>query len=109
MKYRPSEDERHIASWEGGTHSVGLSLILVNADPGVGPTLHRHAYEEVHALQAGKARFTLGEDEVEAEAGDVVVVPPETWHSFVALRPEKLVMVSIQHSPKFITEWATKP
>ena len=108
MKFKPSQDVRHIASWEGGAHGVGLSLILVNAEPGVGPKLHKHAYEEVHAIQAGRALFTLGEEKVEAGAGEIVVVPPRTWHGFVALGPEKLVMVSIQNSPKFVTEWADK-
>ena len=108
MKYKPLEDERHTASWEGGAHGVGLSLILVNAEPGVGPSLHRHGYEEVHAIQAGKALFTLGEGKAEAGAGEIVVVPPGTWHGFVSLGPERLVMVSTQHSPRFVTEWEAK-
>ena len=108
LKYKPPQDERRIASWEGGAYGIGLSVILVNAEPGVGPALHKHAYEEVHAIQAGRALFTLGEEKVEATAGEIVVVPPGTWHGFVALGPEKLGMVSIQNSPKFVTEWADK-
>jgi quercetin dioxygenase-like cupin family protein len=81
-----------------------MSLIFVDASPGDGPALHRHDYEEVFVLEEGGATFTLGEDEVDASAGDIVVAPAGTPHAFAA-GPDGLRMVAIHHSPRFVTEW----
>jgi quercetin dioxygenase-like cupin family protein len=47
--------------FEGATHGgVDLSLVLTKAQPGEGPSLHRHPYDEVHVMQTGKALFVPG-------------------------------------------------
>ena len=60
---------------EGTDHGAGVSIILVHAQPGRGPALHKHAYEEVFIVQEGRATFTAGDEEREVSAGAIVIVP----------------------------------
>ena len=82
-----------------------VSIILVDTPPGRGPSLHRHQYEEVFAIQKGGVTFTIGDETRVAGAGDVVVVPPNTPHGFVNSGDEPLGMVAVHVSPRFVTEW----
>ena len=51
----------------GDDHGVeGVSFILVEAAPGRGPSLHRHAYAEICIVQEGQALYTLGDEQLEA-------------------------------------------
>jgi quercetin dioxygenase-like cupin family protein len=84
---------------------VGISIIFVDAPPGGGPRLHRHAYEEIFILQEGKATFTAGGEEREARAGEVVVVPPGTPHRFVNSGDGPLRQIDIHVNSRFVTEW----
>jgi quercetin dioxygenase-like cupin family protein len=82
-----------------------VSIILVDTAPGRGPSLHRHEYEEVFAIQQGHVTFTVGDDTRVAGAGDVVVVPPNMPHGFVNTGDEPLGMVAVHVNPRFVTEW----
>jgi quercetin dioxygenase-like cupin family protein len=92
-------------SFEGKNHGSGVSIILVDAAPGNGPRLHRHAYEEVFVVQTGAATFAVDGAKVAAGPGDVLVVPPGTPHGFVNSGDERLRITAIHHSPEFVTEW----
>ena len=53
---------------------------------GAGPPLHVHDEEhEVFTLLSGRVRFRIEHEDVEAGAGDVVMVPPGTPHTFKGL------------------------
>ena len=91
--------------YEGEPNDVGVSLIMVDTAPGDGPRLHRHTYEEVFVVQSGSARFTVGDDSLDAEPGDVLVAPAGMPHRFVNTGADRLRMVAIHVSPKFIQEW----
>ena len=84
---------------------AGVSIILVDAAPGRGPSLHRHRYEEVFVVQEGQVTFTVGDEERTAHAGDIVVVPPNTPHGFRNTGEGRLRQVAIHVSPRFVTEW----
>ena len=84
---------------------AGVSIILVDTPPGRGPSLHRHAYEEVFAVQKGEVTFSVGGEQRVARAGDVVVVPPGTPPGFQNTGAEPRGMVAIHVSPRFVTEW----
>src|SRR3954471_20916676 len=60
----------------------GLSLILVDAAPGRGPSLHTHPYAEIMIVQEGSATFTDGQTETTVGAGHVVVIPAGEPHGF---------------------------
>lgn len=84
---------------------VGFTFIIVDAGPGEGPKPHRHAYAEVLIVLDGTATFTVDDETIEAAAGDILVVPPRTWHSFVNSGSGRLRQVDIHDSDHFVTEW----
>ncbi|MGH2443708.1 MAG: cupin domain-containing protein [Chloroflexota bacterium] len=93
-------------TFEGYLHEdAGVSFLLVNAPPGAGPALHRHAYTEVFVVQEGRARFTAGSETLEVTAGHIVVVPPFTPHKFVNDGMSDARMINIHAAGKIETEW----
>ena len=54
---------------------VDVSFFLVDSPPGTGPVLHTHPYEEIFVMLEGIATYTVGEDTIEASAGQIVVAP----------------------------------
>jgi mannose-6-phosphate isomerase-like protein (cupin superfamily) len=92
-------------AFEGQDHGVGISFFLVDARPGGGPALHKHAYAEVFIVLEGRATFFAGDEERQIGAGEVVVVPSETPHRFFNSGQGALRQVAIHVSPRFVTEW----
>jgi quercetin dioxygenase-like cupin family protein len=92
-------------SFEGAEHGSDVSFFVVDAAPGDGPRLHRHPYSETFVVQAGRGRFEVDGRAVEAVAGDVVVVAPETAHRFRAVGPARLQLVAIHAAPRMETTW----
>ena len=91
--------------FEGRDHGGGVSVILVDTDePGAGPRLHRHPYDETFVLHAGEAEFVVGDRKLVARGGQVVVVPPDTAHKFTNVGG-RLVMTNIHAADEFVTEW----
>jgi mannose-6-phosphate isomerase-like protein (cupin superfamily) len=84
---------------------VGVSILFVDAPPGRGPGMHRHAYEEVFIVQEGGGTFTAGDEEREVRTGEVVVIPPDTPHRFVNSGAEPLRLIAIHVNSRFVTEW----
>jgi mannose-6-phosphate isomerase-like protein (cupin superfamily) len=94
-----------MTEFTGDDLGAGVSLILVDAAPGKGPRLHRHAYEEVFVVQEGQATFVMGDEERTAHAGEIVVVPANTPHKFTNSGEGRLRQIAIHVSPRFETEW----
>jgi quercetin dioxygenase-like cupin family protein len=89
-----------------GRHlGAGVSIIVVDAPPGSGPRLHRHPYEETFIVQEGQARFTVGEEEIEARAGQILVVPAGTPHRLVNTGTTVLRQVNIHPVARMQTQW----
>jgi mannose-6-phosphate isomerase-like protein (cupin superfamily) len=84
---------------------VNVSLIFVDAGPGEGPRLHRHAYEEIFIMLEGQSRFTVGAHTVEARAGQIIIVRAGVPHKFVNVGEGRLRQIDIHPSATFITEW----
>lgn len=100
----PSAASRTVA-FEGEPHGGDVSLFLVDNDPGRGAEPHRHPYSETFVVRAGRAVFLLGEQEVEAQAGDIVVVPPDTVHGFRNVGEGRLDLVCVHAAGRMETEW----
>ena len=62
-------------NFTGAEHGATVSLIFDNSDPGGGPRLHRHPYDETWVVQED-ATFQAGDELLHAAPGDVVIVPP---------------------------------
>jgi mannose-6-phosphate isomerase-like protein (cupin superfamily) len=91
--------------FEGRDLGGSVSVIIVDTDePGAGPRLHRHPYDETFVMHAGEAEFTVGERTLVARGGQVVVVPPNAPHKFRNLGG-RLVMTNIHAGDEFVTEW----
>jgi mannose-6-phosphate isomerase-like protein (cupin superfamily) len=56
-------------------------------------------------IDEGEATFTLGDQEIVAKPGDVLVAPAGTPHKFVNTGTERLRQVDIHVSADFDTEW----
>ncbi len=92
--------------FEGGRYGdSGVSFIVVEAPPGSGPKLHKHPYEEIFVVQEGNVTFTAGDEVIEADGGQVVVMPAGVPHRFVNSGAGRLRQVDIHASKRFITEW----
>jgi mannose-6-phosphate isomerase-like protein (cupin superfamily) len=89
----------------GADHGASISVILDESEPGRGPRLHRHAYDETWVVVEGRVTFQAGEERATAEQGDIVVVPPSVPHKFTNDGPGRSKMVCIHASPTFVTEW----
>jgi mannose-6-phosphate isomerase-like protein (cupin superfamily) len=104
---RAEEQERNArgtVKFEGGAHGSGVSLFLVNNEPGEGPDLHRHPYSETWIVRSGKARMTADGQDIDAGPGDIVVVTAETPHKFKNVGTGRLEIVCIHASPRIIQE-----
>jgi quercetin dioxygenase-like cupin family protein len=92
--------------FEGYLHGeTNVTFILVDLPPGGGPRLHKHPYTEVLVVLEGRATYTVGVDTLEAAAGQVLIVEPETPHKFVNSGDGPLKQVDIHLNKQFITDW----
>jgi quercetin dioxygenase-like cupin family protein len=62
--------------------NVNASFFLVDSPPGEGALLHFHPYEEIFITLEGEATFTVGDEVIEAKAGQIVVAPANVPHKF---------------------------
>jgi mannose-6-phosphate isomerase-like protein (cupin superfamily) len=84
---------------------VGVCILFVDAQPGQGPGLHKHPYEEIFIVQEGRGTFVVGDEEMEVGAGEIAIVPADTPHRFVNSGDGPLRQIDIHVSPRFSTEW----
>lgn len=91
---------------EGYEIGSGVSIIRESTDVvGSGPRLHQHPYTETFVIIRGRALFTIGNQQREGTAGEILVVPRDTPHKFAVLGPDTYEAVHIHENERFITEW----
>ena len=83
--------------------------MLFDGPPGNGPKPHRHPYDEVLFVREGRACYVVGGKELEAEAGDILVVKAGEVHSFTCIGESRLVQMDVHLSSHFMTEWVHDP
>jgi mannose-6-phosphate isomerase-like protein (cupin superfamily) len=88
----------------GADYGASISLILDESDPGQGPRLHRHPYDETWVVQEGQLTFQCGEERLAVGAGDIVIIPAEVAHKFTNDGPGRSKLVCIHASATFIGE-----
>jgi mannose-6-phosphate isomerase-like protein (cupin superfamily) len=94
------------ATFEGRLYGdINLSFYWVDLPPGGGVRLHRHPCEEIFIIQEGEGTFTIGSRTLEARAGQIVIVPPDTPHRFFNAGDRPLRQIDILPSNRIVTEW----
>ena len=84
--------------------ATSVSLHLSEVEPGEGPPLHRHPYEEVFVVHEGQATYTVGDTTLEVKAGQMVLVPAGMPHKFINAGEGPLRQTSVHPSPRWIEE-----
>ncbi|WP_448808994.1 cupin domain-containing protein [Agromyces bauzanensis] len=90
--------------FEGRGHGSAISYFLVDNDPGQGPDLHRHPYPETWIVFEGEARFTVGDEQFVATAGDTATCAAGLWHGFKNVGTGRLKVLGIHPSDTIIQE-----
>lgn len=97
--------QRNVSGVEGRDFGSHVTILLYASDEiGDGPRLHVHGYDEFFVIRKGRARFTLGDQTVVAEAGQIVFGPANTPHKFENLGPGRLETIDIHLSDHFAQE-----
>jgi len=84
--------------------NVGICAYLFRGVAGQGPGPHRHPYDEVQFVRAGRGRWVVDGVEFEAGAGDILVIKAGEVHEFKAIGDEPLEQVDIHLGPRFVQE-----
>lgn len=103
----PLEDLRKSPTaclFEGGDE-IPVSTFVTEHPRGKGAALHFHPYPEAFVVLSGTAVFTVGEENVTVDGGNVVVVPAETPHGFESAGGDPLRIVSVHPSPRVQQTW----
>jgi quercetin dioxygenase-like cupin family protein len=85
--------------------SVGISFFLVAGKPGQGTRLHKHDYDEVVYVVEGRSKWTVGDRELEATAGDILIVRAGEPHKFINSGDGALRQIDLHLNPTFETTW----
>ena len=93
----------------GADHGLDLSIMQSTVVPGSGPRRHRHPYAEVFVIQSGEGRFEIEGEQFVAVEGDVLIVPPNTWHGFVNSGTDELRNVAIHAAARVVVERQDDP
>lgn len=89
--------------FEGGRFGSTVSFFLTAHPPGSSVALHRHPYEETFIVEGGNVTFSVDGESIEAEAGQIVIVPAGAVHGFTSDGPELLRLVGI-HPAEWIEQ-----
>ena len=87
---------------EGAATGTDVTVLFFSSDKvGAGPVLHVHTYDEIFIVREGRALFTIGDQRIEAGAGDVLMGPAGVPHKFENLGPGRLETTDIHLNPVF--------
>ena len=84
------------------------AVMSIWVEPGGGPRLHRHPYEEIFIIQEGRCTFHVDGEEFDAAAGAIVIAPAGAPHRFTNTGDGPLRQIDIHVSAAFSTEWLTE-
>jgi len=77
-------------------------LFYATQEVGVGPRWHVHPYDEIFIMRQGRALFTIGDEKIEAQAGDILLGPADVPHKYHNLGPGLLESTDIHLSNRWI-------
>ena len=96
------EPDQWVGRAEGLALGTDVTVLFFSSDRiGAGPKLHVHTYDEVFIIRQGRARFTVGDRVLEAQAGQIVMAPANVPHKFENIGPGRLETTDIHLSDHF--------
>ena len=95
---RPGITGKWIASRERGAAGVGVLANTIQA--GCGAPLHRHEYEEIILVEAGKIWVEMDKVRTTATPGQCVIIPANKAHAWGNDGPEVLRVLFVWNSPE---------
>ncbi|EJM98471.1 cupin domain-containing protein [Phyllobacterium sp. YR531] len=91
--------------FEGSVFGADASVMFYTTDKvNHGPRLHQHPYDEIFIVRQGRALFTVGDQQIEAVAGQIVFGPANVPHKFINLGPGRLETTDIHVTASFVQE-----
>ena len=91
--------------WNGHLGKTDVSFIFSEVtEAGLGPRLHTHDYDEVQIVRRGHATFRVGDETIEAEEGDILVIPAGTPH-LVRSAGDGSTVISVHLSGTMAANW----
>lgn len=89
--------------FQGTDMGTGVTVLFyVTENVGEGPRLHVHPYDEIFIVRKGNALFTIGEEKIEAIAGDILLGPAKIPHKYHNIGPGILETTDIHLSNRWI-------
>lgn len=89
--------------FEGKDLRSNVTVLFYSTDDvGVGPRWHVHTYDEIFVVREGNALFTVGDQKIEAKAGDILLGPANVPHKFHNLGPGRLTTTDIHLSDRWV-------
>lgn len=90
-------------AFEGKDIGTGVTVLFYATDMiGEGPRWHVHSYDEVFIVRAGHAQFKIGNEKIEAQAGDILLGPANIPHKYHNLGPGALETIDIHVSDRWV-------
>ncbi len=95
------------ALWRGELEGqrIGSDVTLgffTTDEVGAGAKWHVHPYDEIFIVKQGRGLYTIGDQKIEAEAGDILFGPAGVPHKFANLGPGRFETNDIHLSPRWI-------
>ena len=84
---------------------VDVSIFVTRTPPAGAVELHVHPYAETFLLLEGRGRWTMGQQVVELEPEQMLVVPPGTPHGFRNIGDVPLLVVSVHERGTLRQTW----
>ena len=98
-----TKDGGELRLLSGSDYGLITSIMHSQVAPGSGPRRHRHPHAEIFVLHDGQGRFEVEGTHFEAEAGDMVIIPPEKWHTFTNTGKGMLRHTAIHQNPRAVS------
>ena len=101
--FDPAADGPWRGNSPGEARGTDVTVLVYGTDTvGEGPRLHVHPYDETFVVLIGRARFFVGDEVIDAGAGEAVLGPAGLPHRFENLGPGRLQTIDVHHSPRWI-------
>ena len=90
----------------GSDYGLRTSVMHSQVAPGSGPRPHRHPHAEVFVVDDGQGRFDVDGVSIDAEAGDMIIIPIDAVHRFTNTGATMLRLIAIHENARAVTLFA---